>query len=952
MKILLPVLIFCLPTFLFSQIEKDSLTARTYLREGENLYSEKAYENAIEQLSKAKSIYEEYQLWKLFHQTNVMINNCNLKLRKTAGVKENTQKALANWQSPASHENFYKGRYYYQLGSASMFENNTEDLLGNAEKALAFFQKSIDKSWLGEAYALVASYYWFTGDMGKAVEYREQALRTVVDIYGINSSESIKNHSFFAMFLSRTKELDKGIAFAKKAENIALRLDPEKYLIYPYEAFAGLYYYKGDYEKSLFYFRKALDIQLKSYGPFHQEVAEQNRGIAACLNMLERYDEAIPYYQKNIEIHEQLFDEFHQNIAVSQQGIAHNYLKTGQLNEATDYIQQSIFTLLSLETPDNHFENPPKDLLSEMSDYDGFIDFKCNVLFQLYLEENDQKYLEAALETYHFLDAYIDLVCQNFKGEQSKFLLLENARSYYYKAVHICFELYNQTEEQKYLEHGFHFSEKSKAMLLLTSLRENLAKASGQIPKDLLEKQSVHEDEIAQLKKTIYELEKNQVPTDSIDYLKSQRFKKENELDRFREQLKADFPDYFEIKYNSSVATIADIQNHLPDEKTAFITFFFGEDWFPIFKITKAGIESDFKPFDENIATQIEELIDLLKNPELAELKGNDLQTYQSFIQKSSNIYQFLLADMIQPSDEKLILVPDGITSFLPFEILLTQTSDSTGVNYANLPYLFKNHTVRQAFSGTLFIREAIDKHEGQGLLAFAPKYENSKNEYLATRDGFTALKFIEEEANNIAKTTSGISLTHEAATEKAFKANAGSYKILHLAMHAFSNDENPDYSGLIFTSTLDSLEDDVLHAYELYNMNLNAELAVLSACNTGSGKLARGEGVMSLARAFRHAGCPNIVMSLWQADDEATSLIMQDFYKNLKKGEGKDEALRNAKLTYLESSPKTFPHYWSAFVLMGDGEGVDFGNDNRWWLLGLGGILLLGLIWFFRKRR
>ncbi|MEM6699922.1 MAG: CHAT domain-containing protein, partial [Bacteroidota bacterium] len=521
---------------------------------------------------------------------------------------------------------------------------------------------------------------------------------------------------------------------------------------------------------------------------------------------------------------------------------------------------------------------------------------------------------------------------------------------HYYTAVHNSFELYHRTKDEQYLERGFYFSEKSKAMLLLTSLRENLAKVSNQIPDSLLKKQDYYKSEIAQLKKTIYDLEQNQVASDSIDIWRNICFKKENELDALTDNLKEKYPDFFKIKYNTQVATIEEIQAYLPDDNTALVTYFFGGDWFPIIKITKNNIQSHFKPFDQKIKTRIRSLIDLVNDNQRAEAKGGDLKTYQTFVDQSSSIYQFLFAELIQPTDEKLIIVPDGLTAFLPFEILLNKSADSTQINYTNLPYLLKDHTIRQAYSATLLLQQDNYKKNGQGLLAYAPQYVPAKNKILATRDGFTALKFTQEEVAHIASVSNGIALTKDKATERSFKEKAGDAKILHLAMHAFSNDKNPDYSGLIFTKTLDSLEDDILHAYELYNMNLKAELAVLSACNTGAGKLAKGEGVMSLARAFRHAGCPNIVMSLWQADDEATAQIMQDFYKNLKAGVGKDDALRNAKLSYLASSPKTFPHYWSAFVLMGDGEGVDFGNTNWLWILGFVGVLLV-IVFLIRRK-
>ena len=188
-------------------------------------------------------------------------------------------------------------------------------------------------------------------------------------------------------------------------------------------------------------------------------------------------------------------------------------------------------------------------------------------------------------------------------------------------------------------------------------------------------------------------------------------------------------------------------------------------------------------------------------------------------------------------------------------------------------------------------------------------------------------------------------------ATEENYKKYALNSYVIHFSGHAFTNDSIPLYSGLALTQNTDSSEDGFLHAYEIYNQSLQAELAVLSACKTGIGKQIRGEGVMSLARAFHYAGCPNIAMSLWPADDKATKELMIEFHKQLKAGKAKDEALRQAKL-YVLDKHKSHPFYWGAFVLIGDNAPVHF-NTSYWWLAwSLGGILVLIAIYWFLQRR
>ncbi|MEL6562774.1 MAG: CHAT domain-containing protein, partial [Bacteroidota bacterium] len=181
---------------------------------------------------------------------------------------------------------------------------------------------------------------------------------------------------------------------------------------------------------------------------------------------------------------------------------------------------------------------------------------------------------------------------------------------------------------------------------------------------------------------------------------------------------------------------------------------------------------------------------------------------------------------------------------------------------------------------------------------------------------------------------------------------------ILHFAMHGLVDSKDSEKSRLVFTPVEDSVHDNYLHNFELYNLSIDAKLAVLSACNTGYGKLEGSEGVMSLARAFTYAGTKSVVMSQWPADDEATSVIMQSFYSYLADGKRKDDALRLAKLDYLaQADPsKRNPFYWNNFVVMGDVSPLVKDNTKLYIYIGLFilGILLLVVfgIRFFAKRR
>ena len=244
-------------------------------------------------------------------------------------------------------------------------------------------------------------------------------------------------------------------------------------------------------------------------------------------------------------------------------------------------------------------------------------------------------------------------------------------------------------------------------------------------------------------------------------------------------------------------------------------------------------------------------------------------------------------------------------------------------------------------------------------FLAFAPSF--GENQEIAENDKITDLRgnlsplyHNIPEVEAIQKLLGGKVFGGSAATEAAFVANASDYKIIHLSTHGKANDKVGDYAFLAFAEIPDSLENEKLYNRDLYNLRLNADMVVLSACETGIGELQRGEGIISLARGFSYAGAKSLITSLWNVDDAKTKELMEGFYRYIKAGKAKDEALHLAKLDYLSRrrSVDAHPFYWAAFVAMGDMEPVEFGWGYKvygfWFLVVLAGI---GTFWYWNRK-
>jgi CHAT domain-containing protein len=170
-----------------------------------------------------------------------------------------------------------------------------------------------------------------------------------------------------------------------------------------------------------------------------------------------------------------------------------------------------------------------------------------------------------------------------------------------------------------------------------------------------------------------------------------------------------------------------------------------------------------------------------------------------------------------------------------------------------------------------------------------------------------------------------GTAYFYSDATEDAFKKNVGKYRIVHMATHSFINESHPDISGIIFAQPLSKeygntgvSEDGILYAGETYNLDLNADLVVLSSCESGLGKLIRGEGMMALTRGFLYSGANNIIFSLWKIPDKHTSELMVEFYSQMLSGKNYAESLRKAKLKLMESELTARPRSWAGFIMIG----------------------------------
>ena len=387
------------------------------------------------------------------------------------------------------------------------------------------------------------------------------------------------------------------------------------------------------------------------------------------------------------------------------------------------------------------------------------------------------------------------------------------------------------------------------------------------------------------------------------------------------------------MAYHQEPLNIPTLKDNLKSSNTTLVEFFEGADTLYSFVLNGDSIKLHRNKLSENFGQNLESLLTTLKNRPTFKSKNYSNNEVNEF----TKISQSLFGETITPisnsiKDAKnLLIIPHGKLFYLPFELLISNDFQYSDQEFSELPYLFQSKAIRYEYSSGLV---AIDKPSEQTSLqyiGFAPAYNEKSN---TGNNPLQSLDFNEKEVSETAGLFEGEIAANEKASKTVFEGKVSTANIIHFAGHALIDLNRPDYSSLIFSG---AQKENTLYSYELSDLHLKADLAVLTACDTGQGILTYGEGTMSFARAFKAAGCPNSVTSMWQANDVSSPQFIFEFFTNLKNGIGKSQALNQARKTFLERNALDkrlmHPHYWGNFILIGDDKPITTNQGINLWM-------------------
>ena len=793
------------------------------------------------------------------------INQLSLAIAEQIGDREGIGQALSD------------------IGSVKYFQSNYVEALDYLHKSLKLRKEGGNKQKLGRTLNNLAAVYSSQGNYSLASEYFQKALEqleAVGDTLGMGATLMLSgnmylaqgSHSLAMKNYERAREHFEAVGHkvgqAMTLNNIGI-----------------IYNRQGNYPQALDYYQRSL--KLKEATGNKSGIAASLQNIGDCYRAQGKYDLALDHLQQSLAQFEALGETTGRASTMGTIALVH-YLK-GDYTKALELAERAT----TIGSPVRS-----RELLWEIHTTAG----------RAYRALNQPERASQA-----FQEAIADI--EGLRewaagGDQLQQRFFENKISPYHEMIALLVDQGKPDEALAY-------AEQAKARVLLDVLRRGKVDVTKAMTAKEREQETKLKSELILLNtQASRERQRAQPDQTQLANLEVQLNKARLEYEGFQSSLYAAHPELKARRGEVRSVTLAEAATLLPGPDTALLEYVVTENNTYLFVLTKdAGVLS-WKA--HKVVIKRKELADQVENFR-QQLAKRDL-TFKEFAGK---LYDLLLkpAERQLNGKRSLVIVPDGPLWELPFQAL------------QNTPqrYLVEDHAISYAPSLTV-LREMSKLRtkaaESPTLLAFGnPALPAKEGQSVAPveiqyRDELMPLPEAEREVKSLARlygASRSKVYTGPAAREELLKVEAGRHRVLQLAAHALLNDESPMYSHVLLAQGAgDAKDDGLLEVWEMMNLDLNADLVVLSACETGRGKVAAGEGVIGMSWALFVAGSPTTVVSLWKVESLSTTELMLEFHRNLLSSVSKAQALQRAAIKMLRTRQYRHPFYWAGFSIVG----------------------------------
>jgi CHAT domain-containing protein/tetratricopeptide (TPR) repeat protein len=765
--------------------------------------------------------------------------------------------------------------------------------LGHYDVGLDFYQKARalseelgDKVILNMALNNIGTRYLAQGRYGEALVYLNKSLAVIQELGESADRRSLAyKYQNIGLVYRRQGRLEQALAYSQKSLDILVEIDDKFGIANLQNNIGVIYKSQGLYDQGLEWFQK-------SCAGF--EALKATPGIARCLNNIGdtyrlqgRLDESFELLQKSVQLREQGKDRGAPMLSLNN--LARLYEAQGKYAEMLEVSRRSAKLADDLYSRDDVW--PAQDNMGR-------------ALVALGKPEEARASFLAAIS------ALENLRREVAGGEQQQQSFLEGRLSPWYDMVDLL------VSQRKYTE-ALTFAEQSKSRVLLDALqsgRRGLRKSWSR------EEQHAEEDVRMKLvslnSQYTTEVRKERPDVNRVSELKAAVEKARLEYEDFETGLYVAHPELKVQRGEAPIVKAEELAALLPDASSALLEYVVADNKTYLFAVTQGSREPDVRVYTLPIKKE-----ELAKQTEAfrQQLAARDL----GFRASASKLYELLIKPAAPQLAGKtnLIIAPDSTLWDLPFQTLVNGANrfviEDAAISYApSLTVLREMTKRRQAAHASPATLLAL----GNPVLGT----ETLKRAALTLRDGkLDPLPEAEQEVKALGRlygaTRSKVYVGAEAREDRV-KSEASGAKILHFATHGMLNNASPMYSHLALAEGGAS-EDGLLEAWELMQLDLHADLAVLSACETARGRIGAGEGMVGFSWAMFIAGVPSIVVSQWKVESAGTRDLMVNFHRGLIGSRTtKSEALRQAALKVMKNPETNHPFYWGAFVLVGDG--------------------------------
>ncbi len=798
----------------------------------------------------------------------------------------------------------------------------------------------------------------------KAIECYENALSTYIKI----PDERGQGEVLGALGqVNWDRDNQASLSYYKQALEKRIKVD-DKQLIGNTLSSIGLFYstFSDDYQQSMEYFDKAIKLRT--------EIGDQNNlnrtlsykaeaylKVGDNLNSTGEYAEAIENMEKGLQIYDNLNNKIRTGVILNQ--IGYVYANMGDLSSALEKLNEAA-AIMKEENDTLELASVYNNLgivLQSAGRTEKSLEYYNNAIA---LYEKQQAFMEelpilsnigttffdlkdyAKAEEYHLRALRIsrDIEAKdeearcllNLANDQNLLNKLQDARSNYNKALEIARSLNNPDLIWRIMVGTAEYYEQSGDITRAVELNDSALTVLEEMRKILrseewktsfmAQERYVFEDLVDMLSR-LHKVDLTR-SYDKLAFKYAEQSKSRGLLDLLSEsspENQTALNNSEEAPVYNRTVSLEEAQDMCSDKNIVILEYFVGDSSSTLWAITRSAYQIYVLPDRKTLQEKIEAIRFALLDPQQG--------ISEFFTQAGISLYEELIkpVEPLLTKRSRLVVIPDGVLNYLPFEVLLTEKKKPSEVtNYSDTPFLVKKYPISYGQSASV-LKKLISKTEeatgqkavGNRLLAIGdPFYEDT---LFNSRVKYTRLEFSGKEIERIASLFPGGSseiYLRSMATEEGFKRNGelNGFKYIHFATHGLIDEDEPNFSSLVLTCTNGSGEDGLLQADEIFKLKLNADLVVLSACQTGLGKLVKGEGIVGLTRAFMYAGTPSVLVSLWSVSDMSTAALMGEFYKNLIKNKlSKTDALRKAQLTLISDEKYALPFYWAPFILIGD---------------------------------